>query len=374
MKNIRNLLLLLCLSTSACGFAYPELPFLTFSDAFLSVKNQKVFGNFEYGDYCSFPILSYQPPKVVKKKEFSYLKKHSHGVDGDILLIVDVNFEPVAHYFHFMEHLIGIWNFFTYQNPDNIKLILLAFETSTPEDNQWVGANQASQTLLKALFPNANIQLLKNMAANLTFKTNRIFVSSRLRSHGIPESGYHNMNGSSRFYYNHERLEQMRDRLFTNMNINMEPRSDTLRVTYCKRSTGRILDPALEHLLLDNLSRECNCCVKVVDFATISFHEQLRIIANTDLLIGIHGNGLTHLLLLPNKSTVLEYYQGGESAFFRLFAQLRGLRYYGNSQNRWVTESYNSLENKAPFQDRVTNFDLKTTMHLIRKLSNQNLH
>jgi len=36
------------------------------------------------------------------------------------------------------------------------------------------------------------------------------------------------------------------------------------------------------------------------------FRQQLRIIQDTDILIGIHGAGLTHLLFLPDWSSVFE--------------------------------------------------------------------
>jgi len=45
-----------------------------------------------------------------------------------------------------------------------------------------------------------------------------------------------------------------------------------------------------------------------VDFSNISFKEQMDLIANTDILIGMHGAGLTHLLWLPEESVVLEVF------------------------------------------------------------------
>ena len=36
------------------------------------------------------------------------------------------------------------------------------------------------------------------------------------------------------------------------------------------------------------------------------FLEQLRLTHNTDVLIGMHGSGLTHLLFLPDWASVFE--------------------------------------------------------------------
>jgi hypothetical protein len=336
------------------------------------VKNQKVYGKSDQGEYVSFHALSYNAPPLIQKSHFQrHAKEKATIIDGSILLIVDDYVGLAAHYFHFMEHLIGIWNFLTYDHPEDIKLILFAFEL--PMDNEaerWKGsANETNYLLLTSLFPNAKFGLLKNLRANRNLKAKTIYVSSRLRSHGIPACDYFNMNGSGQFSFHPERLQQMRDRLFNKLKIKMEPPKDCLRVTYCKRTTGRALEPLTENLFTHTLSQMPHCKLQVVDFAAISFKEQLQTIANTDFFIGVHGNGLTHLLFLPNHASVLEYYEGGESAFFRYFAQLRGLHYYGNSHDRWVTESYPSLENLNPFQESVTAIDLSTTMALISSAS-----
>lgn len=36
------------------------------------------------------------------------------------------------------------------------------------------------------------------------------------------------------------------------------------------------------------------------------FREQLKVIQNTDVLIGMHGAGLTHMLFLPDWASVFE--------------------------------------------------------------------
>lgn len=38
------------------------------------------------------------------------------------------------------------------------------------------------------------------------------------------------------------------------------------------------------------------------------FVEQLKIVQNTDILIGMHGAGLTHMLFLPAWAAVFEVY------------------------------------------------------------------
>lgn len=364
MKRIVYVFLFVC---TYC-FGHNELPFLKFSHAVLSVEKQAVYGQSLPGEYASFPVLSHDLPRVAKKKHIDHLKERAKSLNGDLLVIVDDSVGMVAHYFHIMEHLIGVWNFLVHKHPERVKQILFAFEGSEENEHiRWRGlAHDTTYHLLTAFFPHAKIGLLKDLKTSL--KAHTIYISSRTRSHGIPASGYTNMNGSAQFYYHPDRLRRMRDRVFAHMGVTAKARSDALRITYCRRTTGRVLDPAVEDLFLRRIAQEPHCQLNSVDFAAISFREQLQTIANTDLLIGVHGAGLTHLLFLPDHATVLEYYEGGESAFFRLFSQLRGLPYYANSHDRWETGSNHSLINLAPFQDTVTGIDLDGTLQLIKKL------
>jgi capsular polysaccharide biosynthesis protein len=51
--------------------------------------------------------------------------------------------------------------------------------------------------------------------------------------------------------------------------------------------------------------------VNLVYFEEHSPAEQIRIAARTDILLGLHGNGLTHLIWLPRQSLVIEMMLAG---------------------------------------------------------------
>ncbi|EFY84844.1 DUF563 domain protein [Metarhizium acridum CQMa 102] len=69
--------------------------------------------------------------------------------------------------------------------------------------------------------------------------------------------------------------------------------------------------------------------LEIVDFAGFSFAEQLKIVRETDLLIGVHGAGLTHTMFLPPGSAVVEILPGDFAHMgFRNLAQILGHRYY----------------------------------------------
>ncbi|KAM6981152.1 EGF domain-specific O-linked N-acetylglucosamine transferase [Aplochiton taeniatus] len=101
-----------------------------------------------------------------------------------------------------------------------------------------------------------------------------------------------------------------------------------LRVTLLARSTEyrRILNQ-LE--LIQALKTVPSLEVRVVDYKykSVPFLEQLRITHNSDLFIGMHGAGLTHLLFLPDWAVVFELYNCQDESCYRDLARLRGIRY-----------------------------------------------
>lgn len=83
-------------------------------------------------------------------------------------------------------------------------------------------------------------------------------------------------------------------------------KDDKVRVTLLSRNTKyrRILN---EDQLMAALKRRKDISVqKVVYDRNVKFKKQLEITRNTDVLVGIHGAGLTHLLFLPDWAAVFE--------------------------------------------------------------------
>ncbi|KAG7167964.1 EGF domain-specific O-linked N-acetylglucosamine transferase-like, partial [Homarus americanus] len=68
--------------------------------------------------------------------------------------------------------------------------------------------------------------------------------------------------------------------------------------------------------------------IEAVDYShEMDFHQQLRQDQWTDVFIGMHGAGLTHLLFLPDWAVVLELYNCGDPNCFKDLARLRGIKY-----------------------------------------------
>lgn len=83
-------------------------------------------------------------------------------------------------------------------------------------------------------------------------------------------------------------------------------KNDKVRITFLSRETKyrRVLN---EDELITALREKDGVIVnKVVYNGNVPFKKQLEITRNSDILIGIHGAGLTHLMFLPDWAAVFE--------------------------------------------------------------------
>jgi len=101
-----------------------------------------------------------------------------------------------------------------------------------------------------------------------------------------------------------------------------------LRVTFLSREQGgyrRILNEAE---LVSTLEASGMYRVRLARFHhSVPFRSQLEIVANTDILVGVHGAGLTHTLFLPTWGEVVEVFNCGDADCYRDLARLRGVGY-----------------------------------------------
>ena len=115
---------------------------------------------------------------------------------------------------------------------------------------------------------------------------------------------------------------------FYNMTDERRDARTPLHVTLIDRKGNRHL---LEegHLVTALKSRFPNVTVSLVDFEPLSLREQISIARRTDILVGVHGAGLTHSLFTPPGSALVELsptrldFKG-----FRSLANLAGNEYY----------------------------------------------
>ncbi|KOS40424.1 hypothetical protein ACN38_g8729 [Penicillium nordicum] len=109
----------------------------------------------------------------------------------------------------------------------------------------------------------------------------------------------------------------------TNPRQNME-----ITLTFINRVSGRRL--ANQDQYLERLRQEYPLVkAQSIDFAAISYKDQLKIIQESDILAGVHGAGLTHGIFLPPGSAMVEILPPGlNHKGFRNVASLRGHDYF----------------------------------------------
>ncbi len=103
--------------------------------------------------------------------------------------------------------------------------------------------------------------------------------------------------------------------------------SKKIRVTILARQTQhrRILNLGdLDKALAD----EGGYDVKAAYFThNVPYREQMEVIRNTDILVGIHGAGLAHMLFLPDWAVVFELYDCDDPSCYKDLARLRGVKH-----------------------------------------------
>jgi hypothetical protein len=152
--------------------------------------------------------------------------------------------------------------------------------------------------------------------------------------------------------YRQTLLNTLVDRVFNHYGV--EPRSSSdiredLIITIVNRAENRKLIN-LDSWVTTLRARYPNFKIDVVDFATISFVDQLRLVQNTDVLVGHHGAAMTHTMFMAPESAVVEvlppyFLQRG----FRSLGRMRGLQYF-TGHSMWE-EEYNNITRGEPLPE-----------------------
>ena len=105
------------------------------------------------------------------------------------------------------------------------------------------------------------------------------------------------------------------------------------RSLYVPRQPPRTMTPDVEHRVLQRLAIKAE--VSTIEFAGMSWADQVRAAAQHDLMLGVHGNGLTNLLWLPPHAMVIELFPEGVHHYdYQVLSEVMHLDYFGLEADR----------------------------------------
>ncbi|MFN0187170.1 MAG: glycosyltransferase family 61 protein, partial [Bacteroidia bacterium] len=135
--------------------------------------------------------------------------------------------------------------------------------------------------------------------------------------------------------YNEEFIQQIR-KLFRNHFNKGGSRGSKIYVSRIKSKRRRVIN---EQEVSDLLSSYGFVTIVFEDY---SFEEQIRISANAQLLIGIHGAGLTNMMFMQEQSSVLEFRPANDATnlcYYSLASALELHYYYQFGQGLKETQT-----------------------------------
>jgi protein O-GlcNAc transferase len=115
---------------------------------------------------------------------------------------------------------------------------------------------------------------------------------------------------------------------FQYLDSNTQKPRNEIRITIIVRNTKYRKIINLEELVKTLRMKSKRFNVKTIDFShQMPFKKQLEVTANTDILIGMHGAGLTHTLFLPDYAVLFELFNCDDENCYKDLSRLRGVKY-----------------------------------------------
>ena len=220
------------------------------------------------------------------------------------------------HYFHCVEIIIGVYVFWQEFLPRFVPTHIYFGEQEWNNPNQ----NDVQKHLLSTCFPLASI--IEGPSIGTAIELRNVLYVDRSRA----------KTDINKFLDPLFPIASIWGRQFTrSVTGHSQIRTATakLRAGYVRRTPPRCLSQSAEEALFACIVAS-GYEITIVDFATISFPEQILVCCSFDLLVGMHGNGLTNLLWLPDRAIVIELFPPEAHAYdYQMLAEIRGVPYFG---------------------------------------------
>lgn len=139
---------------------------------------------------------------------------------------------------------------------------------------------------------------------------------------------------------------------------------DPIRITFSSRKVKPGAPPSrrifnedklkeiLETKLVTPMGKKISATVTLIDLATIPFKDQIALMRKTDIYLGMHGAGMTHLIYLPDEAVVVEMFpKDWHQSSMRNLAKYTNKIYFSwqNQHQQNVREGNNAIVDETEF-------------------------
>ncbi|KAL7412675.1 hypothetical protein BDY24DRAFT_392320 [Mrakia frigida] len=286
-------------------------------------------------------------------------------LEGDTLFFADG--PPVSfldHYYHFViECFSSAWRVLASKEKGSALNMSPPERVIFPREVKWRDGPGLNAWFLGTVIPTAAIEELagwndRAVSGNV-YSFERIVIVDRWASHrhNPTANQWNKMNSEiAEVKAPKDWWEPLRQALMYSLHIPDEPLSDKPVITYINRqSTSRRKLKDEDHLALMQALYEVEAegYAQVYDarMENIGKKEQFALSSRTNILVGVHGNGLSHLMWMKEGSTVVEiFYPEGFTRDYQLMTEPLGHDHYTvwNNTVRRESEWREDGENHFP--------------------------
>jgi hypothetical protein len=337
---------------------------------------------------------------VETQSEASHWKDGDRWLPGTTILVAERHEfgMGVENFFHSMEHLSGTWLMGGHTARDDVKHVVYLmpgyYAPDSPNQYKFFGQHEMTPHTIKAMYKNAQILTWESLLATaeaapsgrlcmpisiisdraLSYEDNECMRLNKMLANMFPVANHQDSLAMASALWDYSSVKPL-----TIPDLSIERhRKRKIRLLYTTRHSKRVFSDELDTKIVALLSSIPGVELVIADFSTFPFVEQVSRIAQSDILFGLHGSGLTHLLWLPQHATVVEIFPEDTFAIdYRAFARLRGLDYVGLQAQRGPTKpipdgeafrtgAYGHMANKV-----VKVLDLYAVLNVIEKVKNR---
>jgi len=262
-------------------------------------------------------------------------------VPGTTWLFYDTQGQFMAHYYHFLEYVLGLWAVDALSEADKAKHsslhILNVLMGPSLTQSQWRKQEQQdlNALLLNTLFPGVVVRDADHpLPSTERFLFERVVIADRIGAHGDSRATYANKMDYGVLNWALEQdpsvFEPLKHRFVQALcpeclakaaadpitvkstgGQNINTTIPKPRLTYISRQLdGRRLESsvadALETMLATELTPFYN--VDIVYMQALSAVDQIRQAAASNVMLSVHGNGLSHAMWMPRGGAVVEMF------------------------------------------------------------------